>query len=173
MSVISKIAQDHENVLGNTLAEIALHKAGILRPNVPYLINLANEVGVITIIKDYATEIGAGLYLSTRSFNLENKLYGSSQWNRIRRAMASFEEDNVKMAVVAVMQTLASMEQAMEPLDIAKSLLANVKVHHGRLEKLPVPPIFRNPAEGKNGILVDGAHNLDAAIALVTSSETT
>ncbi|CAG5169352.1 uncharacterized protein ALTATR162_LOCUS7031 [Alternaria atra] len=166
ISVISKIARDHESFLGNTLAEIAFHKAGILRPNVPYLINPANQAGVVNVIKDYATEIGAGPYLSSRSFNLENKLYGSSKWNRIRRAMASFQEENVKMAVVAVMQTLASMEQAVEPVDIANSLLANVKVHHGRLENVQVPPIFSDPAEGRNGILVDGAHNPDAAIAL-------
>ncbi|KNG49298.1 folylpolyglutamate synthase, partial [Stemphylium lycopersici] len=167
ISVISKIARDHESFLGTILEEIALHKAGILRPNVPYLINSANEAGAINVIKDYATEIGAGPYLSTRSSNLENKLYGSPEWDRIRRAMASFQEENMEMAAVAVMQILASMEQAVEPADIAKSLLANVKVqHHGRLEKIRVPPIFRDPAERRDHILVDGAHNPDAAIAL-------
>jgi folylpolyglutamate synthase/dihydrofolate synthase len=38
VSVISKVARDHENFLGNTLEEIASHKAGILRPNVPFIV---------------------------------------------------------------------------------------------------------------------------------------
>jgi dihydrofolate synthase/folylpolyglutamate synthase len=38
LSVITPIALDHQDVLGATLAEIAAHKAGILKPDVPGII---------------------------------------------------------------------------------------------------------------------------------------
>ena len=60
ISVISKIARDHESFLGSTLQEIAHHKAGILRPHVPYLINPKNEKNVVSVINEYADEIAAG-----------------------------------------------------------------------------------------------------------------
>ncbi|KZM20080.1 Dihydrofolate synthase [Ascochyta rabiei] len=167
VSVISKIARDHEGFLGSTLSEIAGHKAGILRPKVPYLISSANEANVINAINDHAKEMGAGPQLSTRSFDLQDGLYESAEWGRITRSAPSFQQENIKMAVVAAMQTLESMGQPMRPVDISKTLLAKVKErHHGRQEMVQVPPVFRHAAERKNQVLVDGAHNPDAAVAL-------
>ena len=38
LSVITNISLDHTNMLGNTLAEIAFEKAGIIKPNIPAVI---------------------------------------------------------------------------------------------------------------------------------------
>ena len=38
LSVITNIGYDHMNILGNTLEEIAMEKAGIIKPNVPVVI---------------------------------------------------------------------------------------------------------------------------------------
>ena len=38
LSVITNISLDHTNMLGNTLAEIAFEKAGIIKPNIPVVI---------------------------------------------------------------------------------------------------------------------------------------
>ncbi|KAF1358330.1 FolC bifunctional protein, partial [Lizonia empirigonia] len=167
VSVISKIARDHEAFLGNTLSEIAAHKAGILRPNVPYLVTSANEPNVVNVINDYADEIGAGPRLSTASFNFEDRLYDSMKWQRLTRAMAPFQQENMKLAAVAVMETFQSMKKDVKPTDIAKTLLANMKIRQpGRQEMVQVPPIFRNYGESKSLVLLDGAHNPDAAEAL-------
>ncbi|KAJ4338209.1 folylpolyglutamate synthase [Ascochyta clinopodiicola] len=167
VSVISKIARDHEGFLGSTLSEIAGHKAGILRPKVPYIVSSANEANVINVINDHAKEIGAGPQLTSRSFDLTKKLYGSAKWGRITKTTSSFQQENIKMGVVAAMQTFESMDQTVRPIDTSKTLLANVKIrHHGRQEMVQVPPVFRDAAEKKNHVLVDGAHNPDAAAAL-------
>jgi folylpolyglutamate synthase/dihydrofolate synthase len=167
VSVISKIARDHEGFLGNTLQDIAGHKAGILRPNVPYIINPSNEENVHNVIQDYALEIGAGPRLFPGSFHLQEKLYNISRWDRVTKTMAQFQKENIQMAVVAVMQTLESMDLNPKPSEFAKTLLANLKMHHrGRHELVQVPPVFKSPAERKHHILVDGAHNPDAAKAL-------
>ena len=38
LSIITNISYDHQDILGNTLAEIAYEKAGIIKPNVPIVI---------------------------------------------------------------------------------------------------------------------------------------
>ena len=38
LSIITNIGYDHQNILGNTLAEIAIAKAGIIKPNTPVVI---------------------------------------------------------------------------------------------------------------------------------------
>jgi len=43
LSVITNISYDHKDLLGNTLAEIASEKAGIIKPNVPVVIGEQNE----------------------------------------------------------------------------------------------------------------------------------
>lgn len=172
VSVISKISRDHEAFLGNTLSEIATHKAGILRPNVPYLVTSANESNVVNVINDYADEIGAGPRLTTGSFDFQKRLYFSSKWERITRGMAPFQQENMKLAAVAVMQAFQAMEKVpsrkeVKPMDIAKTLLANVKIRQpGRQEMVQVPPVFRRYGMGRNMVLIDGAHNPDAAEAL-------
>lgn len=167
ISVISKIARDHEAFLGNTLSEIAGHKAGILRPSVPYIVNSANERQVIHTIDSHAELIGAGPKLTTSSYNFEDSLYNSAKWLRLTRMMAPFQQENMKLATVAAHHTLETLNKSVKPTDIGKALVANMKTHYpGRQEMVQVPPVFRNPGEKKNIILVDGAHNPDAAEAL-------
>lgn len=43
LSVITNISYDHQNLLGNTLAEIASEKAGIIKPNIPVIIGRKKE----------------------------------------------------------------------------------------------------------------------------------
>lgn len=169
VSVISKIARDHEGFLGNTLAEIAGHKAGILRPSVPYIVNSTNEANVQSIIQDYANEIGAGPRLFTTDFKLPTQMYDNAKWQRLTSTMMPFQIENLKLAVVATMQALGGLDPASKPRDLARTLLMNAKKQTpGRQEILHLTPVFRNATEKKNHVLVDGAHNPDAAATLDT-----
>lgn len=59
-SVITNIAYDHQNLLGNTLAEIAAEKAGILKEGVPLFYNrLPDEAR--TVIENRAKELGCAI----------------------------------------------------------------------------------------------------------------
>lgn len=167
ISVISKIARDHEGFLGNTLSEIAGHKAGILRPDVPYIVNSTNEANVQAVIDDYAQSIRAGPRLLSTSKDLQQRLYDSSKWNRATMNLLPFQKENLKMAVVAVMETLESMNESPNPKELAKTLLFNASHRHaGRQEFFPLYPVFKEATKRKNQILVDGAHNPDAARTL-------
>jgi folylpolyglutamate synthase/dihydrofolate synthase len=160
VSVISKIARDHEGFLGNTLEEIATHKAGILRPNVPFIVNPTNEQSVQHVIDRYATEIEAGPRLSG---DIELKrLFSSVEGQQLQ----PFQRDNATLAIVAVMETLKSLKVQSSVIDLAKSLTTETGTNPGRLQYLTVPPVFGDAKGLGREILVDGAHNPDAAEAL-------
>ncbi|KAF1928570.1 FolC bifunctional protein [Didymella exigua CBS 183.55] len=195
VSVITKIARDHQDFLGNTLSEIAAHKAGILRPDVPYIINSANEANVQSVIDDYARSIGAGPRLVSTSWELQKRLYDASKWQRLTSTLLPFQQENLKLAVVAVMHVLETLakrpentpnssrpentpnssspkhmkpkDKSPKPLELAKTLLLNAKQHHaGRQEFVHATPVFKEASQRKNHVLVDGAHNPDAAETL-------
>lgn len=62
LSVITNISYDHQNLLGNTLKEIAGEKAGIIKPNIPVVIGEGS--GVEALFKQKATEVGAPIYFA-------------------------------------------------------------------------------------------------------------
>ena len=162
------------------MSEIASHKAGILRPGVPYVTSRTNEIAVQTVIHDYAREIGAGECLSFTSREMQ-KLSELTRWQRVTERMMPFQIENLQAAVLATMQALKELDGEktpkitkkkqpagpMKPRDVAKILILNAKTQMpGRQEMLHLTPVFRHAEERKNHVLVDGAHNPDAAVAL-------
>ncbi|KAH7389541.1 Mur ligase [Phaeosphaeria sp. MPI-PUGE-AT-0046c] len=166
VSVISKIARDHESFLGNTIADIAKHKAGILRPNVPYIVNPENEANVQAVIDDYAREIGAGPRLYGDTPRLRKDLYSRDDWRFFAEPIQPFQRDNAVLAIVAVKEVMKAFG------GITDELIANElgKVRFGRfpgrLQIMQVIPVFGWERNTGRSIIVDGAHNKDAAFAL-------
>ncbi|KAF2707085.1 FolC bifunctional protein [Pleomassaria siparia CBS 279.74] len=162
VSVISKIARDHENFLGTSVEQIALHKAGILRPNVPYVINPINEWNVHNVIAEYAREIGAGPLVHGDTKSLMKHLFASVHWRKFAYDFQAFQRDNAVLAYLAVVEAMKSMK-----LDTKKvrEMLPGIRntVYPGRFHHLNVRSVFGNT---NNIILTDGAHNVDAATAL-------
>ncbi|CAO2658811.1 Nn.00g065340.m01.CDS01 [Neocucurbitaria sp. VM-36] len=165
--VISKIARDHQNFLGTTLEEIAQHKAGILKPNVPYIVNPLNEWNVHNTIDQYAKEIGAGPRLTGDDPELKKTLYSDQNWHRFAQALRPFQRDNAVLAVLAVKETCKRLGLEFGNHSIAEALVKLArKVNPGRLQYLKVQPVFGKPGNSGRDIVVDGAHNPDAAQAL-------
>lgn len=160
VSVITKLAHDHQNFLGNSLHEIALHKAGILRRNVPYIINPANELPVQLDIRDVANEVGAGPHINVHA-ELEHELTSRADWRdweKFAFKLPHFQQHNALLAYFAVKQALNGSARLLQ------SLRALEKVRNpGRCEMHDFPPVFLNTVPD---LLVDGAHNEDAAAAL-------
>jgi folylpolyglutamate synthase len=162
VSVIAKIAHDHQNLLGNTLEEIARHKAGILRPNVPYIVNPRNEWHVQEVIDEIAKEIGAGPRIDGANV-LKKELPGPEDmrdWEKFAANLPGFQVDNALLAFCAVKQALGG------GVGLRKSLIAlqNLQSHlPGRCESIAVPDVFGSE---DRKMLIDGAHNPDAAQAL-------
>ncbi|KAF2002752.1 FolC bifunctional protein, partial [Amniculicola lignicola CBS 123094] len=161
VSVISKIAHDHQSFLGHTLQEIAKHKAGILRPSIPYILNPRNDISVRLAVDDVAKEVGAGPLIDLGSEQLRTSLYSTPDWVKAVSGMSTIQRDNLALAYSAFFTALTSMKESTSK---APKLLIGVtrKGLPGRYQMQK----FTRMLGAFREILVDGAHNRDAAKAL-------
>src|SRR5699024_2683687 len=70
ISIITNVAFDHTPFLGNTLEEIAFHKAGIIKNRTPVIVGNANPK-VMDVINHIACSQAAPVYSLTNDFTYE------------------------------------------------------------------------------------------------------
>jgi dihydrofolate synthase/folylpolyglutamate synthase len=81
VSVITNVAFDHMQYLGETLAEIAGEKAGIIKPGVP-VVTAARAPAALAVIRQTCREKGCRLTEVTEPLGWETGLAGAHQrWN--------------------------------------------------------------------------------------------
>ncbi len=68
VTAITPISFDHMDYLGNTLAEIASEKAGILKPNIPVIVS-RQATEALQVVADRAQQLSAPLYQEGRDFD--------------------------------------------------------------------------------------------------------
>ena len=112
LSVITNISHDHQSVLGNTLAEIAYEKGGIIKNNIPVIIGQHQDVTDSIFIK-IANERKTKLLFAEDIINLsvtnENPIYRSllikaENWNFEIKTdlLGNFQLKNIITACAAV-----------------------------------------------------------------------
>ncbi len=141
VSVVTSIALEHTEVLGNTLSAIAYEKAGIFRANVPAVAAARDDEARDTITA-VAQRVGAPLAWLGTDFQaaFETALLGAHQ------------RDNAALAVAA----LQRLPDVLRPPENAFSALTRVS-WPGRLEKID------------EDLVLDGAHNEAGALALAAA----
>ena len=146
ISAITKIGYDHEDFLGNDLKKITLEKCGIIKKNTPVVIGYQNKKGVKDIIIKNAIKKQSkiiSLYKIPKNWKLG--LDGIHQY------------ENATIAVTALKQYFFDIDTK----TIKKGL---EKVSwDGRIQKINQGKLI---SKRKNITLIDGAHNLDGALAL-------
>lgn len=71
VSVITNVTLDHKAYCGNTVEEIAVHKAGIIKPNVPVVTAAQGEA--LPIIQEKAHQENSTLYVFNRDFSVRSR----------------------------------------------------------------------------------------------------
>ncbi len=139
VAVITSISLDHQQVLGETLTQIAGEKAGIIKPGVP-VVTLKQTPEVMEVISRVARERGSPLFVVTTPVRgYELGLAGQHQlWN-------------AALAVAA--------------LKAVRLRLPDAVLRHG-LKSVHWPARFQ-PLDKDSRAILDGAHNIDAAETLV------
>jgi dihydrofolate synthase/folylpolyglutamate synthase len=161
-SVITNIAFDHEQWLGDTLEKIAGEKAGIIKPGVP-VVTAADEPEALTVIEKTARENNAPLLKINsregRCAAIPNKNQFGSPTRRPSQVenlplIGEHQKTNAKLALatVEILQNQISVTD-----EAIRSGLAGVN-WPGRMQ------LIQRPAGQK--ILLDGAHNVAGAKAL-------
>ena len=92
VSAITNVQLDHQNILGNTIEEIAKEKAGIIKENIPIISGDENEM-VKQIIEATVNERNTTFIDATLiKTNLKSDLKGNYQEKNIRVVVAIVEE---------------------------------------------------------------------------------
>ncbi|MFZ5592371.1 MAG: bifunctional folylpolyglutamate synthase/dihydrofolate synthase, partial [Bacillota bacterium] len=73
VAVITNVAMDHMDYLGNTIREIATVKAGIIKPNTPVVTAAAGEA--LEVIQDFCQQKEAPLYVVGKDISWQEKSF--------------------------------------------------------------------------------------------------
>jgi dihydrofolate synthase/folylpolyglutamate synthase len=149
-SVITNIAFDHEQWLGETLEQIAAEKAGIIKPGVP-VVTAENQLAALAVIGQVARNNNSPLMRVAKpsTFNLQpsTALLGDHQKMNVALALATVE-----------------ILQPQFPVAEEKALAGLLAVNWpGRLQLI-------QKTDGRK-ILLDGAHNVAGAETLRAAVE--
>lgn len=166
LSIITNIGYDHTHILGNTLAEIASEKAGIIKENVPVVIGESHpeteQVFFLKAIKEQTSVIYAdsiweivksGQQMTGQNLKAINKAERTIH-NFSTDLMGNFQLNNIKTALTAC----SLLEQAgwKLPLHLVLDSLKNVKERtglRGRWEMVQQQPtVILDVAHNPNGL---------------------
>ena len=145
------IGLDHQAILGNTHAEIAAEKVGVLKNGAPF-IYVTDRTDVRDVFEKKAREEGSKTYELGRDFTAEGSshsfdfTYGDQKLDDIALAMAG--QHQVANASLAIMASLLLQK------DYPKDALAHAN-WRGRTE-------FLRP-----NLMIDGAHNNESVKVLI------
>ena len=158
VTVITKIGKDHEAFLGNTLEAIAYQKAGIMKPQVPCIVDSTNPESVLEVIARFGQKIGSGpvTRVPQHTGETERKLWEIVPPFRYEQ----HQQTNIILALEAVKLALTSTQLS---VDLPQLMMAvQNTIWPGRLQLLKITSLTGR----REDILVDGAHNVQSAIAL-------
>lgn len=109
VSVITPIALDHQKWLGDTLAEIAGEKAGIIKSNVP-VVSTAQLPEAERILRDRAAECSTSITFVTEPLAQRPALIGSHQKENAALAVAAIRAAGISITEHAIRDGLAAVE---------------------------------------------------------------
>lgn len=151
VTVIAKIGLDHQSFLGNTIEEIALQKAGIMRPGVFCVVDGSNQSSVLKVIEEHAQEVGTQVQYPSIA-EISESLSGEG-----------FEPHQIQNLACAHLAFRLARPEDPRSLD---NLLPEIRRLEwpGRLQTLSLDKIT---GRGQMALL-DGAHNTQSAEVLAS-----
>jgi dihydrofolate synthase/folylpolyglutamate synthase len=162
--VIVSIGLDHTGILGDTHAEIAFEKAGVIKPGKPVVVGQMVPEAV-EVMEREGSERGAQLWLYGREVLVEP--------DRLARHFTvctpARSHPNLRPGLVGKMQ-VHNMALAVAAFDAAGAFTEERAVHRG-VHAAFVPGRFEQRFYSGCEVVLDGAHNVEAATALAETLE--
>jgi dihydrofolate synthase/folylpolyglutamate synthase len=110
VSVITPIGLDHEEWLGNTLAQIAGEKAGIIKPRVP-VVSAAQQPQAEEVIRARAAECGSPVQFVDETYHRSPvALRGEYQKQNAAVAIAAVQAANIQLGEKAIVRGLTAID---------------------------------------------------------------
>jgi len=161
VTVITRVALDHQQQLGDTLEAIAREKAGVLKPGVPCVLGptLGPGTGAArAAIEAVATEVGAPLWDAPRCVlpagpGRVTAPFAGTTFDAAFPLLGPHQRDNLATAL-AVLEVLRGQGMALSP-EVVRAGIEGVR-WPGRVERV-------------GRVIFDAAHNPDGVEALVAA----
>jgi dihydrofolate synthase/folylpolyglutamate synthase len=185
VAVITSLSYDHTHLLGNTLAEIAREKAGIIKPDIP-VVSSPQEGEAMSVLLDITRErhapltlVGRDWHFSPRNHDLEGQSFniwsareqtlmdgmldrsGEPQWIPMRYEIPLLGYHQVINAVTALAALNVLRERGWRIPEEAIGEGLRIVRWEGRFQVLSRSPL----------VIVDSAHNRDSARRLRTAMD--
>ena len=158
LTIITSISIDHKDRLGNTIEQIAFEKAGIIKEHVPLVISKYNQG--FNVIRNIAIQKNVQVILNENDIKLNfknNKNYvkinSSEEYEFNLLGLWQAENLNLVLKAFEYLKDNLLRNRKYDKQKVLKDSLKNVKWDY-RFQ-------FIN-----NHVILDGAHNFDAAIKL-------
>lgn len=160
LSVITTVDIDHKDILGNTAAEIAVHKAGIIKENIPAVSSPRQPDEVTEVLRKRAETVHAPFYMAQEGdFTVtETSLYGTDFLWKGRNYHTAMGGAHQALNAVCALNALTLLGADQAALDAA--MAARLPARMELIQK-----------DGQSW-LIDGGHNIngaDAAKALLAA----
>ena len=156
VSIITNVSLEHQTYLGETLAEIAGEKGGIIKRNTP-VVTAVSQPSAISVLEKLASELSAPLFRLKKDFRVRRNAnhtfsyYGLDHvWRGITTSLTGSHQVENAALVLATCELLGRNKMII-PLKHIQAGLDNTR-WPGRLEVVSDHPM----------IILDGAHNLGA-----------
>ncbi|KRF61805.1 hypothetical protein ASG99_24990 [Bacillus sp. Soil768D1] len=167
LSIITSISLEHTNILGNTLAEIASEKAGIIKSGAPIISGVTAEEPAKVIEEKAASadvpyyQLGRDFYVNDVKQSKHGQSFSISLDNRSIRnidlqMLGRHQIDNAALAVAAVMLVIEGIDEKSIRKGIGEAKW------NGRFEKISDEPL----------VIIDGAHNPAGIEVLIETLKT-
>lgn len=158
VSVITTVGLDHTETLGPTIADIAWHKAGIIKSGAP-VVTAAADPAALAVIEAEATQTGSVVtrLIEGRDWRIVSEDLTAVRWRDARGRVfptgmpGRFQAANAALAIAAV----ETLDDLVLSDDVIARGLRNARLP-GRLEIVQREPL----------VVLDGAHNPDKIAAL-------
>ena len=179
LSVITKVGLDHTDFLGDNIRAITAEKAGILKHEVPVVVDASNEKAVYEVVEKRLDELGWTHGITTSTEEEITRLSAAIR----PLALAEHQIQNLHTAWASFRSAERTLDDIFDPRrprspfqphiftdqDLRGVMSKAQKSLPGRLQCLTLPPPLLRTDRGKfapTEILVDGAHNAQSAAAL-------
>jgi len=169
VSVITSISYDHTAILGDTLAEIAGEKGGIIKPGVA-VVSAPQQAEALEVLADLASQRGSDFFLVGR--DVQYKAFSSSLDGQSFRMLRSGKPDLMaatRMLGRHQVENAVTAYAALQIVDQAGLPVPDQAVQQG-FSEVQWPGRFE-VFHGDPPVVFDGAHNRYSAQALVRAMQ--
>ncbi len=164
LTVITKIDFDHTQWLGESLKEIAWHKGGIIKPEVPTVI-APNHIDVIEAISDIVRETGDIMYLMDEGFISEQILMSTGYSKLFHLKSNFFDYKGLRTSMLGRHQTL-NLATALLAIYLLRKVLPMEEASIKKGIQMTKWTCRNDIISTKPLIMIDGGHNTGAIEAM-------